>query len=450
MKKVKLKINIDKAAEACESADIRDCLDANIADSIKLSYFAVLKCILDNIEIESSAYTDEEKEKILGIVKNGIYQYFIYYGYGLADISHLHDCLLDTEDNPTKPNVLSLVSKAMDANPFIYDPKHGIYRNSRINENTNEELSTRTYTLKIKDRSPPVNLEGLLKLTSESLDRDIFCYVSNSVKSMDMSILKKYSPTEKYYSLDDLYKKKYKSSEVSLVDHGLKFIHENYYKIAKLIRLCKEIEVISNRPGVEIEKEISELFGLEDLKIVVSIGNNIKEINYEKRIHNHMIKAIEYMADHTNHLKRTSGSNTLKIKRDLSDFCQKYVDNMMLKRKVLKKRDKLGSAFDRKARALGKAHDEYNRKSLYIREYLKRLECYKNIVNLSEKREIKKLQNHKNSIEWQLERESLQSDSIRELQNSLQFLPKTSPVQQEYMFKKIKELGKERSIEVIE
>ncbi|KAI5193199.1 hypothetical protein NEMIN01_2406, partial [Nematocida minor] len=187
--------------------------------------------------------------------------------------------------------------------------------------------------------------------------------------------------------------------------------------------------------------ENSEIFSREDLQIITAIKENIGEIACEKIIHSCVIRALEYIANNTDLLRETeNGSNTLKIKKDLSNFYEDYIANRDLGKLIQQRKDKITEKIKTKTKALGEEETKYYQiKESASREKIEDAICT-----------INSLENDVYRLECDKKKECLQPEYMQSLLNSLLLLSEVSPEQESYLFEKIKEFGKAMSIEIVE
>ncbi|KAI5192998.1 hypothetical protein NEMIN01_2342 [Nematocida minor] len=465
MKKVKLIVNVKELFEACNAIiapDSKVVLEhkgyletINILknifssgglkiESVKYPWFSLFKFNL--FSTESKRYTDREKEAILDIIKNNIYEYYTYNVY--KSIGYLHEALKCKDETAIKSQFIDLINDIIRQTPLIYNPEQGVHmqfdRDKALEDvllpDRDIDLSTREYILEIDD-TKFLNLESLRDSVIESRDRKMFHYITknsieDSMRKLDMDIFKKYSFKKKYYTLDELYTKKYENTNELLIDYGLKLIHEKYHKIAELIELVREIKIISNNPQ-DIVEEIYKVFTAEELLLAISIKNNLKKISHEKYIHDYIIDTIEYVANKTDFLKETEGGpNILRLKAGLSNFYRKYVARGIDLKEILKKEKT-------------KIYNEIKEKQEILRE--KKIE-YDQAVEKNNEESVTKLSCSINNLENDLY--LLRHDKHRAFLKLLNFniklyeLDKLKPIQEEHILKGIKRFAKARKIEV--
>ncbi|KAI5192614.1 hypothetical protein NEMIN01_2113 [Nematocida minor] len=431
VREVKFKIDVKGIVEACLSFGDKYEIDEYIEDYDKVRHLDFLKEIFnENLEIESAHYSNEESGDILNIIKNNMYLYFIYTNIPIEEsLRNLYSALKSRDKDLITRKAVNVIKKIIGLNLYIYNPDHGI--NKKIDMyreqetiglvNKNYDLSPREYTLEIDDTNLP-SLKSISQSTSEGLDREKFIYISDKIKDIiDMEILKKYSPIETYHSLDDLYT--LKKDGVLLVDYGLELIHEKYHEIKDLFQTIKQIKLIS-KSQKDIIEHISDVFTPENLKIVISICDNAEEIMREKKIHGYVINALEYMMSKTDFLKETDSSeNTLKIKPDLSNFREDYLSNKNNLKKLVNER-------------INRLPEEYR-------------EICDSPTIKTEENASNYMQNSKELLQWKLDKEDRQHGNCVLLLISLGGLSSISPIQKQYLLRKLKEFGEIWNIKVI-
>ncbi|KAI5193338.1 hypothetical protein NEMIN01_2486 [Nematocida minor] len=447
MKKVKLIVNLKKLFEACNAIIAPDS-KVVLEHEGYLEELSILKNIFSGggLKIESEHCTDKEKEAILDIIKNNIYKYYTYNGY--SSIGCLYEALKSKDEGLIKHQFIDLINDIIRQNPLIYNPEQGVHmqfdRDKALEDvllpDRDIDLSTREYTLEIDD-SKFLNLESLRDSVVESRDRKMLDYITknsieDSMHKLNMDIFKKYSFKKEYYTLDELYTKKYENTNELLIDYGLKLIHEKHYKIAELIELIKEIKIISNNPQ-DIVEVIYELFTEDELLLAISIKDNLKEISHEKYIHNYIINTIEYVANKTDFLKETEGGpNILRLKAGLDNF---YRDHVARDEDLKKLADEENT----------RLYNKINEKGKILRE--KKIE-YDQAVRKNDKESITKLSCSINNLENDIY--LLRYDKRRAFLKLLNVniklyeLDELKPIQEEHILKGIKKFGKARKIEV--
>ncbi|KAI5189826.1 hypothetical protein NEMIN01_0689 [Nematocida minor] len=439
MKQVELRINTDGIVKAFEAVKRKYNITGGMPNINTMKYLSVLKDIFsENLELES-VHSDEEKKDILDIVTNSIYLYFIDINCGMFNLYNLHFAPYRSDINAVKSSCINIANDVINPNPFIYSSTHGICRTDSALGNASEDTSPRTCTLEIDDAAFS-GLKGLLRFTSESLDRHLsISYIFSLLASEGMDIIKDFSPVERYYTLRQLYTIREKESGAPLVDYGLKVLHRKYHKIADLIEKIKERENSANNE-LDITGEITEIFAPGELEVVISISENLAMIDGEKRTHSQILSALEYMAKNTAILKeRDNGPNTLKIKPDLSNFYRNYVADGSIERIAHERKNNLSAEIKRKKEALEKEKISYDlakeQKSEEERE--------------SMRSSIRKLEEDVYFLEFDERKEDVRLRNMKELFRSLlYYLPEIAPFQREYMLKKIKEFAKALNVEV--
>ncbi|KAI5193345.1 hypothetical protein NEMIN01_2492, partial [Nematocida minor] len=371
MKEVKLKIDVKGIIEASQSSEIKDIVKTVGITGIELCRFLIIQQIFDkNIEIEGP-YSDEEKQKILNTFKNNICRYFMHFddqNESGAMYSFYNALKGKNSDEFIGKKCAAIINNVIGLNIFIYNPEHGIYKQSDKNEapenvlreDQSIDLSPRTCTIKIDDAKFS-NIENLRWFTLGNLGREHLCRRNNLYSIDDMDIFKKYATDKTYYTLDELYTKRCKGTDIPLIDYGLNLIFEQCYNISVLIKEAKEAKASSdNSAHNKIEKEIKKIFTKqEDLNIAVSIYNNIGPIIDEKDIHSGMVKVLEYILNLKNFLEEKNGTKILKINADLSNFCEDYIVKTELekiindeKRSIKRKKSANSESFEIKNKEL--------------------------------------------------------------------------------------------------
>ncbi|KAI5192116.1 hypothetical protein NEMIN01_1812 [Nematocida minor] len=461
MKEVKLKINVSKIVQSCKLINTEES-DVRIKSNEPVEYLAILKSIIsESLEIESSTCSKKEKEDVLNTIKNNIYRYFAYNDYRRPDVMHnLHFALSIRDTATIEYETIRLLNELIMPNPFIYNPNHGIRRKNANKERPEnitlfskipDSLCTRAYTLEIDDRNSS-SLESMLHFASESLDRENFRDISNSLNLRNIKFLKEYSSIEELYSLDKLYATPYKDTCVPLVDYGLKLIHTNYNEILDLMKMIREIKYsdANNNSPEDIVKKISSLFASEeDLKIVISVGNNLEKINYEKIMQTHIIRVLEYMASSTDLLKEKEGSNTLKINPSLDEFYENYIRNTGFKELVCRKKDKLNEEVERVTDFFIAENIRCSKAKAKLQATnINDLESHEDSVNAIFS--VGHLENKMHLLNWELKKEVLVYHSIQELWAMLKAFDNIAPAQQEYIVKKIEEFERMQNTRLVE
>ncbi|KAI5192921.1 hypothetical protein NEMIN01_2291 [Nematocida minor] len=461
MKEVKLKIDVGKIIRECEVINSIDEMYNAVSVDNKVSDLAILDRILDgNIRIESKHADEKEELQILNVIKNEIREHFVYYDSELNSICNVRRVIVDGRIDVVKFWALVLINNIIRANPFVYNAEHGICRKDGIDltqdvdpYNENCYISTRAYTLQVDD----AKMESALYLTSESLERQNFCYISGLASSMDINILKKYTFTETHYTLDELYTLT-KDNGVPLVDYGLKLIYEKYFEMGELFELVKNIKLISNSLQ-DVTREIYELFSPEDLKIIVSIRDNLEKIKYEKTAHNCLIRSLEYMANNTPLVDAKDGTRLLKISSDLSDFSIDYVAGRKGLRRIV---DKEKAKLDEELKRVYKTYNAKCDRNRTLGMYLFALETGSRVKDQSYYQAEEKIKKEKESavcainrlkndialLKWKIRKEELQRENIHKLLSISRSLSQMSLAQQDYIIRKIEEFGKAHNIKV--
>ncbi|KAI5193011.1 hypothetical protein NEMIN01_2355 [Nematocida minor] len=351
MKEVKLKIKLEEIRKACELAIQR----ATIKGASGKDNVDILKRIFDrNIEIEGPC-TDKEREGIENTIKNNACLYFTYNTYGTRIMDYVSSALESKDELSIRYWYISLFNEIIKPNLLIYSPEHGIHiqvDKSRALDNigiasSNPDLSTREYTLQLDD-AKLLSLESTLHVTDKSLERESLLYIAESIASMKLDVLKKYSSEKAQYSVNRLYTKKYENTSVPLVDYGLNLIHEKYHEVKELV---EEIKGLEYDDGILlVDTKLEKIFTKEeDVELVLSVISNIERIKNEKTTQKGIIDTVEYMANNTELLKeRENEPNTLKINTDLSNFKEDYIVKTGLKNIVFEKKDKISKEIEGK------------------------------------------------------------------------------------------------------
>ncbi|KAI5192048.1 hypothetical protein NEMIN01_1796 [Nematocida minor] len=466
-REVKLKVNVEGIVEKCKSIYSRYDADFLNTQCIKPSYLVILKDIFggDSLEIESD-HSKEEKERILDIIINDMSQFLIDNEYQESKMYVVGQALKSKDDNLIESKSIELINKFMKPNPFIYRPEHGIYRKIAMNESfeplypddDSPYLSTGTsYTLEIDD----TKLQNALQLSEENLRKKYFTYANYLLFLLEpRDDLKKYSSIKKHYTLEGLYDLKEKN--VTFLDYGLGLIYDNNYTFERLIERIRRMEADSCE-RTSIEKEIKEAFIQEDLDIIISVIDNIKEITYEKNIYERMVRALDYMANNTTLLKETEGGpNILRIKADLSNFKQDYLSSDACLSEIIKEKSiKLYDEIRENKILFRRKTNENNERVGNLEEWENKNkntldpQTYNKILG-EKKEEIQKayisfdaFKKKLRSLQFDEKRENIEWESTSELQNHLRFLSELSPVQNEYLLTKIKEIAKLLDIKVV-
>ncbi|KAI5193238.1 hypothetical protein NEMIN01_2434 [Nematocida minor] len=399
MKEVKIKINVEKIFTACQGIkstddllkhdtpkDYTDLIDRIFKDSIEIASSAddkIASSANDEIvtnaddEIENSKNDEiannandeivtnaddkiansvsdaREKEPILKILNNRVREFFAYNTYGESKIRDLYKALKDKKQEEVRKHSIMIINELIQPNTFIYNPQDGIHieprrdnipRSYLYTEDEPPALHSRIWTLEM-DCTDSSTLESIVKIATESLDREFFYHFSYLLFSehskyiprneyKDTNILKKYLPQKKNYSIDKLYTL-HADDGTLLVDYGLKLMYSKYYEIKELCETVKKMEANSSRKEIILRK-ISKVLAEEELRIVTSIIDNIYEIKNEKYTQKGMIDAIEYIAD------KKDMPKVLNINSDLSNFKKDYLDeNGVLTEKVNERKDSI-------------------------------------------------------------------------------------------------------------
>ncbi|KAI5193039.1 hypothetical protein NEMIN01_2377 [Nematocida minor] len=461
MKEVKFKIDASKIVQACHSIT-NSSLDTRA--NTPIVHMAILEHILSkSLEIESSQYSDKERRTILKIIKNRMYEYFLYNRNVAGIVRSLHCALNRRDSGSIKSKTILLINEVIAPNTFIYSPEHGIRRRVGRNEkldsidpdDSSADLSARICTLEI-DAAGFSGLEGILQLTSESLDRESLLYTACLMYSIGTHKLKKIMHIEECYTLSDLYTLN-KDTGVPLVDYGLRLLFKKYYALEDLARKIKAMgRAPSSTP--QIAEQISEVFSPEDLKIIISIKNNLENIKYEKRLQNCMAKTLEYMQNSTNLLEGVDGSKTLRIKLSLSDFYAKYVASTKLEKLIQTKRGKLHKEIETKTQALREEKAQYKAVRADLQDPIDKPRLHSESYSQTQEEKsketenkrcaINKMQNEIYLLKCASKKENMQSNNIRVLLRTLRFLPTMDPSQKIHVFNKIEEFGRAHDIEI--
>ncbi|KAI5192610.1 hypothetical protein NEMIN01_2109 [Nematocida minor] len=478
-KEVKLRINIEKILEACNSIASKE-TSGFIGNGDSTVYMSELRAIFnkDSLEIESE-HSAEEKENLLSAIKKKIFQYFAYNKYGMEDMSSLHEALMIGRKDLITSSCIRVLNGLIRENPFIYNPRHGIIGKIGADgapetitlSDDNQDLSDRTCLLEV-DLTNFSDTKSLLQFASEGLDRESFSYITftahlirNSM-NMDAGILKKYSPGLKERTLDELYTKKHKDTGVALIDHGMNFFYENYYKFQRLIIDIKGMDANLNSDLEidleEIAKKIGEVFtSEEDLEIFVSIKDNLTKVSYEKEIQKQTLKAIEYMANNALFSKEADGSIILKTSNSLSDFYRRYINKDLLE-VVKKNKNRLNEEIEAKFASLEKEEEICEEKERLLQEMANNEDplSSEDSTQVKEAWEkalqeckvlIKNLRHEIYLLQCAINKENLEHTSILKLLDNIPYAtsPYFSPTQEEYMFEKINEFGSALNIKVV-
>ncbi|KAI5192961.1 hypothetical protein NEMIN01_2317 [Nematocida minor] len=463
MKEVKLEINIEGILRECQSLDRND---ISITSVEEINYMNILKRILkDNLKIESKELSEEKKETILKIIKNDICQHLTYSLNEDYMTQFMSYKLLSGVEEKFKYAFTFLANTLINPNPLIYNSEHGINRQFDMHgkidsvdlSNGELDLSTKTCTLMVDD----TNLENILQLTSECLDRENAYSVLSLMRLLNMNLFRKYTSVKGCYSLDDLYTKE--ENKVPLIDYGLKLIYEKYHLIERLIKYIKEMESPSNNNKVQdIPEKLSKLFKKEELEVVFSILNNEGGIIYKKMIYNNILNILDYMASNTDILGGKGEQKVLKIKADLSNFSRDYITNRnglleIMSDKVKKLRDERRILYI----SVSSEEKKWNTKEKSLTEWKNTTELnpnsqeYQKVVRKEEEemksilREINFLNNKIFLSNLDIDKARLICSDIDILQAYLNILANLSPAQKQYLLKKIKELAKLLKVQVV-
>ncbi|KAI5192959.1 hypothetical protein NEMIN01_2315 [Nematocida minor] len=442
LRKVELKVNLGGMLQAYQSIDTSQPNDVFNKYDEKVAFLSILRDIFTkNLEIESDELSGEEKEKILKVIKNRLYTYFIDNAYQVDAIYDLCDAIKSKKNKVVKTEFIHLVNDMIKPNSLIYDPEYGIHRQIKneavehmLSDDKNPNLTTRTYTLEIDDAKFS-NLDGLLQFTAESLENLFLGYVTVSRIALSLRILKEHSGIKTFYTAEELYAKT-KETGVPLVDYGLQFVQKNHQKLCSLFQEIRKRKMDSGDNSKDIAKKIRKVFTKEeDLKIVISIANHLGDIQREKRIDKYITKVIEYMAN-TGMLKETDGApNTLRLDADLSNFEKDYLVATNLKKLASKRKYEVIQKIKEKGEALAKERGKYQQAGDGETEEIMR--------------SINSLKNDIYQLKCAEKKEILAYNNIFELLCSLPFLPILSPAQKKYLFKKTEAFGNSLNIKVV-
>ncbi|KAI5189609.1 hypothetical protein NEMIN01_0562 [Nematocida minor] len=461
-REVKLEINVKGILKECQSV-IKN--DTSIKAGDRVSHMNMLKRIIkDNLRIESKELSEEKKETILKIIENDACQYFTYSsneGISMPIVSSTLWCRIQ---EIVKYAFMSSVIELVNPNKFIYNPEHGINREFDIHEKLDSialshgelNLSTRTYILMVDD----TNLENILQLTSEGLDRENAFFVLSSMDSLNIDLFKKYTSVKGCYSLDDLYTQE--EDKVPLIDYGLKLIYEKYNEINDLIENINEVESPSNNKIQDIPAKLSNLFENEELEVVFSILNNKQKIWSEKMIHSPIVKALECMATRTDLLGGKGEPKVLKIKADLSNFSKDYITSRNGLLEIMpEKGEKLRGEYKSMTKSVDNEKEKWDKKEKSLTEWKNTTDLdpnsqeYQEVVRKEEEemrsilREINFLNNKIYLSNFDTEKVKLICSGINILRAISNVLPSLSPVQKQHILKKIKESANLLNIQVV-
>ncbi|KAI5192917.1 hypothetical protein NEMIN01_2287 [Nematocida minor] len=381
MQKVELKIKVGGILDACQriaSGNVNMCVHNN---DVK-TRMDILKYILEgNLEIEGK-HSEEERKTILETIKKSMYRYFIYNENGADDMEYLHHGLISGNEELVKTRGAWLINSLVKPNPFIYNPRHGVYKKFDKDEKLESiylqkgelDTSTRTYTLEIDDAKFS-DLEGLLRFTSEALDRESFAYITGLmhmlrfIANLDMSVLKEYTEESGYHTLDELYSKTYEKTDVPLIDYGMKIICDKCQEIERLISLVKEMDACSNDPR-DIVNQINDVLGPGGVEIVISIMDNLESIMHERGIQKRVFKVLEYMANNFLFFNKKNNSNELSINSDLVRFYEKCVTKGDLLKIVDGNREIIAKEFKIKDEAADQEQAKYKELEADLKKWM--------------------------------------------------------------------------------
>ncbi|KAI5193331.1 hypothetical protein NEMIN01_2479, partial [Nematocida minor] len=360
----------------------------------------------------------------------------------------------------------AIINTVIGLNIFIYNPEHGIYKQfdkneapeNVLREDQSIDLSPRTCTIKIDDAKFS-NIENLRWFTLGNLGRELLFYRSILYRIDDMDIFKKYATDKTYYTLDELYTKRYEGTDIPLIDYGLNLIFEQCYSV--LIEKAKEAKASSdNSAHNKIEKEIKKIFTKqEDLNIAVSIYDNIGPIMKEKDIHSCMIKVLEYILNLENFLEEKNGTKILKINGDLSNFCEDYIVKTELEKIVDDEKRSIRRKKKENSESSRIKNKELSAKEAELEEWKKTADPNSQDYEQIEKEkmegiervrhDINCLANDRELLKWKEKRETFQAGNISVVKGSFKRLLEVSPDQKSYLLMKIKELVEARGVKVV-
>ncbi|KAI5193017.1 hypothetical protein NEMIN01_2361 [Nematocida minor] len=461
-REVKLTINVEEILKEYQSMDRND---ASITSVREISQMVILKRIVkNNLKIESKELSEKKKEIILKIIENNIFQHLIYsLNEGSIMRTMVSELLYGTEET-VKYAFKPLANTLINPDPLIYNPEHGINRQFDMHGEIDSvdlsrgelNLSTRKCTLMVDD----TNLENILQLTSESLDRENAFFVSNSMDSLNMNLFKKYTSVKGRYSLNDLYTKE--KNKVPLVDYGLKLIYEKYHLIERLIEDIKEMKSPSSNDIQDISARLSNLFKNEELKVVFSILNNKQKILSEKIIYILILKTLDCMATSTDLLGGKGEPKVLKIKADLSNFNKDYISEHDGSFEIMSNKvENLCGEKESQIKSVSIEHKKWNTKEKSLKEWKNTTDLdpssqeYQKIVRKEEEeiksilREINFLNNKIYLSKLDIKKARLICKAIGTLQAIFSVLSDLSSVQKQYLLKKIKESAKLLKVQVV-
>ncbi|KAI5193070.1 hypothetical protein NEMIN01_2398 [Nematocida minor] len=469
MREVKLKVDLDGMTRACRSFIHIPGMKKVIELNDDVCYLSILRHIFDgtmtieNVQDsgrETDQCTEKEREYILNTIKNNIYKHFVYDVDREGPMHWLYTVIKYGGDRLAEFKPICIMNEVIaPPNTFIYNPEHGIRRKHGMNEavdniepdHESAGLGTREYTLEIDDTKFE-SLKSLFWFTAGNLEREfLYCRFNFELLSK-ISILKKFLADETFYTLDELYTKKHESANVALVDYGLNFILEKALEIRDLLEEAEE-EESAYTISVQIIEKVSKVFTEEDLKIAISIFNNIEDIYFERQMHDQMIKTLEYMASKNMRLEEKNRMKTLMIKPDFSNFYEKYINKEGLKAEMMEERRELcrerSATFDSRTEAKKIREKLQKKKNIFThisQRYIQTEEEKKALENIEQK--VNYLDNKLHLLYWQIEREHLQHNNIRS-EYPLSNLSEIKPVQRQYIFEKLQELGKVYGINVV-
>ncbi|KAI5189822.1 hypothetical protein NEMIN01_0685 [Nematocida minor] len=466
MKEVKLKFDVERIVQACQAIeptddllkystpkDYTDLIDHIFDESIEIVNDADDRIESDaNGNIVSDADDDKEKGLVLSIITNRAREYFAYNTYGESKIYNLYTSLQDKNPGKIREYSIDIINALTQPNTFIYNPQDGIHiQHSRditqedvYTGNKASALQPRTCTLKI-DCASFSRLKRMLQLTTESMDREIFCRFSYLLfsehsknnprnKNKDTNILKKYSPQKKNYSIDNLYTLQ-ADDGTPLVDYGLMLMYSKYYKIKELCESVEKMEANSSKRELIFDK-IGDALSEEELEIVTSIIDNIYEIKNEKNTQKGMIDAIEYMIDNNILLGEKDMPKILYINSDLSNFREDYLDSHKGLREKVSEEDSLNAEIKAKKADLD---TEENVLAQAKREK-------------TSKKEIEELQHSISKLNYEIylleDKVKKQTVQLSNVNFNMHFSDSMEPVQQKHILKKIQEVVLRKKIEL--
>ncbi|KAI5191707.1 hypothetical protein NEMIN01_1640 [Nematocida minor] len=448
-REVKLKINMEGVLNACKSIDKKCVEDVYTMYSYNtpLSFVKKLKVILsDNIKIESE-YSEEENKAVFDIIINDICQYLINAACGLGEITYkLCGALKYNNDKISKNMIAIIANKLIKPNPLIYRPEHGINiqfdKNKPLenidSDDENADLSTRTCTIEV-DSTGFSSMESFLQASTERLDAYNLYYFSalddlKSIEDFEDLLI------EKHYTVNDLYDKTYKNTDVLLIDYGMRLICEKQKEIEELNKLIEEIECASDdKKKDSLVLQIYKLFSREDLEIIYSIINNLLDIQYEKLVQINAVEMVEYMINNNILLEEKDGEKILNIGTNLYDFYKNYTNSHIYFRKLSEKKG--NKAREEKELCLQELEDE---KALYSQlkeeetEEMERVKCA-----------INNIENEIYLLECDGSKEYIGKNIFAGmLQNSEYFSSNLYTEQIKYIFKKIKAFANAQKIKI--